>query len=63
MNKLNRVDLQLEFLERTIDKLEIKQVSESISKITKLERTRGDVKFHISFEEAMNVKRKVLSEK
>ena len=38
-------------------------MAESISKITKLEKTRGDIKFHISFEEAMNVKRKVLSEK
>ena len=38
-------------------------MAESISKITRLEKQRGDLKFHITFEEAMNVKRKVFSEK
>ena len=61
LHKIDSVDLQLSFLESMIDRLEKKQVAESISKITRLEKTRGDVKFHITFEEAMNVKRKVLS--
>lgn len=48
--KLGDVDLQLRYLEYMIVCLEKKQVAESISKITKIEKSRADPKFLITFE-------------
>lgn len=54
--KLNDVDLQLEYYHYLISCLEKKQIAESVSKITKIEKSRGEVKFVVEFEEAMNMK-------
>lgn len=40
-SRSRKVSTQLKFLDYTIGRLEKKQVAESISKITRLEKTRG----------------------
>lgn len=49
-DRISEVNTQLKYLEYTINKLERKQIAESISRITKFEKSKGETKFYITFE-------------
>lgn len=62
-SKLDEIDIQLRFYEYLMACLEKKQIAESISKVTRIEKFRGEPRFVIAFEEAMMIKDKSLTEK
>ena len=57
------VETQKQYLEYCIERLEKKQVAESLSKILKVEKQKNEQKFMVTFEEAMNIKKRIMNEK
>lgn len=53
----------LECLEYLIGSLEEKQVAESVSKIVSTERANGEIMFQITYEKAINIEPRLVTEK
>lgn len=60
--KLAAFETQTTYIEYIINLLERKQIAESVSKLYRLERQKGEVRVTLHFEEAMGIKPITISE-
>ena len=60
--KMQGFDLQTKYIEYTIRQLERKQVAESVAKLQRVERSKGETRVQLVFEEAMGIKPITVSE-
>ena len=62
LKDVNKVDHQLSYIKYAISALEKKQIADSITKIFKIPMNDHTLSFSVSFENALNLRTKILTE-
>ena len=56
LSKLENFEILSKYIEYTVRQLEKRQIAESVTKILRLEKSKGETRFVLAFEEAMGIK-------